>query len=64
MNGIVKRWLSGRGYGFIQADELDKEVFVHYTGLKSQRDLIEGDKVQFDVIETEKGPKAINVETI
>ena len=64
MNGIVKRWLTDRGYGFIQADETDKEVFVHHSGLKNARDLAEGDKVQFDVIETEKGPKAINVETI
>lgn len=64
MKGIVKRWLSGRGYGFIQTDELDKDVFVHYTSLKNARDLVEGEKVQFDLVQTEKGPKAINVETV
>ena len=64
MEGIVKRWLSGRGYGFIQTDELDRDVFVHYTSLKNTRDLVEGEKVRFDLVQTEKGPKAINVETI
>ncbi|NIN51968.1 MAG: cold shock domain-containing protein [Nitrososphaeria archaeon] len=53
-----------RGYGFIQTDEIDKDVFVHYTGLKNARDLREGDKVKFEIQETDKGPKAIEVEVL
>jgi CspA family cold shock protein len=64
VKGVVKRWLSGRGYGFIQTDEYDKDIFVHYTGLKNTRDLVEGERVQFEIVQTEKGPKAINVEII
>jgi CspA family cold shock protein len=64
MEGIVKRWLDMRGYGFIQSDELEKDVFVHSTGLTNRQSLREGDKVRFEVQETEKGPKAINVEVI
>ncbi len=64
MKGIVTRWLDMRGYGFIQTDEMDKDVFVHHTGLKNRSDLASDDKVQFDVQETEKGPRAINVEVI
>ncbi len=64
MEGVVKRWLSMRGYGFIQTDEIDKDVFVHYTGLKNARDLREGDKVKFEIQETDKGPKAIEVEVL
>ncbi len=53
-----------RGYGFIETDDIDKDVFVHYTGLKDRRSLVAGEKVRFDIEETEKGPKAINVEVI
>lgn len=64
MEGIVKRWLSLRGYGFIACDEIEGDVFVHHSALKGRRDLLEGEKVRFDVQETDRGPKAINVEVV
>ncbi len=53
-----------RGYGFIQTDEMDKDIFVHHESLKNRRSLREGEKVRFEIQETEKGPKAIDVEVI
>jgi CspA family cold shock protein len=64
LEGVVKRWLDMRGYGFIETDEMEKDVFVHHTGLKNRRSLVMGEKVRFEVQETEKGPKAIDVEVI
>ena len=48
-------------FGFIAGDD-GKDYFVHATGLKPNVTIDEGDKVSFDVIEGEKGPKADNVE--
>ncbi len=64
LEGVVKRWLDMRGYGFIQTDEMDKDIFVHHESLKNRRSLREGEKVRFEIQETEKGPKAIDVEVI
>jgi len=64
LEGVVTRWLSMRGYGFIKAEDLDKDVFVHYTSLKNARDLKEGDKVRFEIQEEDRGPKAVEVEVL
>ena len=49
--GTVKFYNSGRGYGFIQPDDGGKDVFVHVTALEraGMRDLVEGQKVSFDI---------------
>lgn len=52
-----------RGYGFIESDQ-DKDVFVHYTDIQGKYSLREGEAVEFDVIETPKGLKAVNVTSI
>ena len=51
-----------KGYGFI-SDESGKDVFVHYTGLNMDgfKTLDEGQAVEFEVTEGEKGPQAVNV---
>ena len=51
-----------QGYGFIQ-DENGKDIFVHYTGLDMEgfRSLDEGNKVEFDLVEGEKGLQASHV---
>ena len=61
-NGTVKSFFSGRGFGFIIPDDGGKEIFVHKSNLVDE--ITEGDKVSYDVEETEKGLSAINVKVI
>ncbi|RLF62777.1 MAG: cold-shock protein [Thermoplasmata archaeon] len=62
MEGIVKKWMMS--YGFIGAEGMDKDIFVHQSDVKSGSMLKEGQKVKFDVKDEPKGPKAVNVEVI
>ena len=64
MKGTIKRWLDGRGYGFIEPEEGDKDIFVHYSEIKDTSVIEEGQKVEFEVQTTEKGPRAVNVKII
>jgi len=63
LEGTVKRWLTGRGYGFIDVDE-DDDIFVHHTDLQDAYALMRGQKVEFDVEDTPKGPRAVNVKVV
>ena len=60
--GTVKWFNNQKGYGFIQ-DESGKDIFVHYTGLNMPgfKSLEEGNEVEFDIVQGEKGPQASNV---
>ena len=62
-SGRVKWFDSKKGFGFIEAAELERDVFVHHSGIAGDgyRHLKEGDKVDFDIEETDKGPQAVNV---
>ncbi|MCH8067404.1 MAG: cold shock domain-containing protein [Nanoarchaeota archaeon] len=60
MNGTVKFFNEGKGFGFI-AGEDGKEYFVHKTGLGEGVNLNENDAVTFDVEEGDRGPKAVKV---
>lgn len=53
-----------KGYGFIKLE--DKEVFVHYTSIldDSYKTLIKDEKVTFDLRQTEKGLRAVNVKSL
>jgi CspA family cold shock protein len=63
--GRVKWFNEGKGYGFIeyQGGEEVKDVFVHYSGIQGAgfKTLHENQQVEFELIEGEKGPKAVNV---
>jgi len=64
--GVVK-WFNGeKGYGFIARDNGEKDVFVHFTAINSEgfRTLREGQRVEFEVAQGQKGPQAQNVEII
>ena len=63
MEGIVKRWLD-RGYGFIGVEGKDDDVFVHQSALEGAYELREGQKVEFDIEDSPKGPRAANVKII
>jgi CspA family cold shock protein len=61
-SGIVKWFNATKGYGFIQRTE-GKDVFVHFTAINTTgyRTLEEGQQVEFEVIQGEKGPQAQEV---
>lgn len=65
MRGTVKWFNYQKGYGFI-IDSEGNDVFVHYSGLNMEgfKALQEGQKVEFDVIDTEKGRQAMNVTVV
>ncbi len=60
--GTVKWFNNQKGYGFI-SDASGNDVFVHYSGLNMEgfKSLEEGASVEFDVVNGEKGPQAVNV---
>lgn len=62
IQGTVKWFNAEKGYGFISAQE-GGDVFVHFSAIQSDgyRTLEEGQKVEFEVVEGEKGPQAANV---
>ena len=60
MNGKVKFFNEGKGFGFIEADD-GKEYFVHISGINAGVTLRGNDAVEFDVEEGDRGPKAVNV---
>ena len=62
MKGTVKWFNNPKGYGFI-SDEAGNDVFVHYSGLVMDgfKSLEEGAEVEYEVINGEKGPQAVNV---
>ena len=62
LKGKVKWFSNVKGYGFIE-QEGGQDVFVHYSSIQGEgyKKLEEGDVVQFEITQGEKGPQAINV---
>jgi CspA family cold shock protein len=60
--GTVKWFNRSKGYGFIQREGGD-DVFVHYSSIQGEgfRNLEEGDRVEFNIESSPKGPQAANV---
>lgn len=63
MRGTVKWFNDAKGFGFIGRDGGAKDVFVHFSAIQSSgyKKLVEGDEVEFDVVQGKKGPQAANV---
>ena len=63
--GTVKWFNNQKGFGFI-SDEQGNDVFVHYSGIVSDgfKSLDEGQAVEFDVVQGQKGPQATNVKKV
>lgn len=62
-SGIVKWFNRLKGYGFIEDRDSGEEIFVHYSSIEgdSYRNLQEGDRVDYDLIDKGKGLQAKNV---
>lgn len=60
--GRVKWFNNSKGYGFIVQDD-GPELFVHYSAIQGDgyKTLVEGQQVQFEVTQSDKGPQAANV---
>ncbi|MBN2066748.1 MAG: cold shock domain-containing protein [Candidatus Thermoplasmatota archaeon] len=63
MQGTVKWYNARKGYGFIQGED-EKDVFVHRSAVPAGTFLNEGDKVEYEVEETDKGQQAKNVKKV
>ena len=64
-SGKVKWFDNKRGYGFI-AQDMGKDIFVHHSGIlgKGYKTLYQGEWVTFEKVDSEKGPKALNVQRL
>ena len=60
--GTVKWFSSDKGFGFITPSDGGKDVFVHKN--EAPDSLRDGDRVEYEVGESEKGPKATNVQVV
>ena len=61
--GTVKWFNDSKGFGFITPEGSDRDCFVHHSAIQVEgyRSLTEGERVEFDIVQGEKGPAAENV---
>ena len=64
--GTVKWFNDAKGFGFITPEDGSKDCFVHFSAIQGSgfRTLAEGAKVEFDVVQGQKGPAAENVNVV
>lgn len=63
VTGTVKWFDSKKGFGFITRDDNGQDIFVHFSAIQGRgfKNLEEGEKVEFEIVQEEKGPRAANV---
>lgn len=64
--GTVKWFNDAKGFGFITLDDGSKDCFVHHSAIQGNgfKSLEEGDRVEFEVVQGQKGPAAENVRVL
>lgn len=62
--GKVKFYSEQRRFGFIQQDDKGEDLFFHYSEVEGNENLQQDDRVEFEVAEGEKGPKAVKVRKV
>lgn len=60
MKGTIKWYNARKGYGFIVGED-GKDIFLHRSAIPEELRLNEGDKVDYEIEESERGPKAVNI---
>jgi CspA family cold shock protein len=63
VSGTVKWFNDAKGFGFITPENGEKDCFVHHTAIESDgfRSLAEGERVEFEIVQGQKGPAAEKV---
>jgi len=64
MKGTIARWFDNRGFGFIAVEGQSNDIFVHINDMEGYSNPQMGDEVEFDVSDTDRGPRAINVKQV
>lgn len=66
MFGTVKWFSAEKGYGFIEQTEEEEDVFVHFSAICDEgfKTLEEGEKVEFEIVDGDRGPQAANVQKV
>ena len=64
--GTVHKFNREKGFGFITPDDSKDDVFVHFSAIQTEgfKTLQEGQTVEFDIVEGDRGPQATNVTVI
>jgi len=63
VKGTVKFFNTQKNYGFVEPEDGDEDLFVHASDVEAGN-LNEGDEVEFEQEESDKGPRAVNVEKV
>lgn len=61
MEGTVKFFNDRKNFGFISPEEGSEDLFVHRSDVEAGTSLNEGDKVEFEIEQSDKGPRAVKV---
>jgi CspA family cold shock protein len=63
MNGKVKWYNPRKGYGFVEGED-GKDIFIHRSSIPQGVFLNEGDSIEYEIEESDKGPKAVNIKKL
>jgi CspA family cold shock protein len=66
MKGKVKWFNESKGFGFATPEDGSKDVFVHFSAIQGNgfKTLAENDSIEFDIEQSDKGPRAVNVRKV